>query len=170
MRYLQNADAEKIAAKLKEQITGVVERARPAAPPGAQTPQPRPRSGTIIWADPPTNALVITATPKVMRNLMSVIDKLDIRRAQVLVEAIIVDVDLSKSASLGRQLGVLRPGQTACRPPPSIRPSTARSSSIIVELVASPTTALASGTSIPTGAIFGVGRVGIERTQLRRDR
>ncbi len=36
-----------------------------------------------------------------MRAIMDIIDKLDIRRAQVLVEAIIVEVDLDKSAELG---------------------------------------------------------------------
>jgi type II secretory pathway component GspD/PulD (secretin) len=56
---------------------------------------------TTIWAEPETNALVITAPPKTMRSLMSVIDKLDIRRAQVLVEAIIVEVTADKSAELG---------------------------------------------------------------------
>jgi general secretion pathway protein D len=44
---------------------------------------------------------VITAQPKVMRQLMAVVDKLDIRRLQVHVEAIIVDVSLRKSSELG---------------------------------------------------------------------
>src|SRR5471032_1624684 len=101
VRYLQNADAEKIAAKLKEQITGITQAAAGTGGAAGQTPAAQSEKGTIIWADPATNALVITATPKIMRSLMSVIDKLDIRRAQVLVEAIIVDVDLSKSAALG---------------------------------------------------------------------
>jgi general secretion pathway protein D len=56
---------------------------------------------TTIWAEPETNALVITAPAKVMRSLMSVVDKLDIRRLQVLVEAIIVDVQVEKNAELG---------------------------------------------------------------------
>ena len=56
---------------------------------------------TTIWAEPETNALVITAPAKVMRSLMAVVDKLDIRRAQVLVEAIIVDVQVNKNAELG---------------------------------------------------------------------
>ena len=50
---------------------------------------------------PQTNALVITAPPKIMRSLMSIVDKLDIRRPQVLVEAIIVDVNVDKNAELG---------------------------------------------------------------------
>ena len=56
-----------------------------------------------IWADVPTNALVITAPPKLMKSLMLVIDKLDIRRAQVKVEAMIVEVDINKSSNLGVQ-------------------------------------------------------------------
>ena len=56
---------------------------------------------TTIWAEPETNALVITAPAKVMRSLMAVVDKLDIRRGQVLVEAIIVDVQVQKNAELG---------------------------------------------------------------------
>ncbi len=56
-----------------------------------------------IWADVATNALIITAPPKIMRSLMGVIDKLDIRRAQVQVEAIIVEVDVNKSSNLGVQ-------------------------------------------------------------------
>jgi general secretion pathway protein D len=51
----------------------------------------------------PTNALIITAPPKIMKSLMAVIDKLDIRRAQVEVEAIIVEVDVNKSSNLGVQ-------------------------------------------------------------------
>jgi general secretion pathway protein D len=96
VRYLRYADAEKIAAKLKEQISGTS--AAPAAAAGAQAIADK---STIIWAEPETNALVITAPPKTMNSLMSVIDSLDIRRAQVLVEAIIVEVTADKSAELG---------------------------------------------------------------------
>jgi general secretion pathway protein D len=159
VRYLQNADAEKIAAKLKEQITGVSSSSTAGAPGAGQTPQAQAERGTIIWADPATNALVITATPKVMRNLMAVIDKLDIRRAQVLVEAIICDVDLSKSASLGVNWAFYGQGTNV---PAAAFNSPVNGTDIadIVELIASPTTALASGTSVPTGGLFGVGRVG----------
>lgn len=55
-----------------------------------------------IQADENTNSLVITATPEVLQNLQSVIRKLDIRRAQVLVEAVIAEV----SSDMARELGV----------------------------------------------------------------
>src|ERR1700737_4099400 len=60
-------------------------------------------ASVTIWADVATNALIITAPPKIMKSLMAVIDKLDIRRAQVQVEAVIVEVDVNKSANLGVQ-------------------------------------------------------------------
>ncbi|HET9864421.1 MAG TPA: type II secretion system secretin GspD [Steroidobacteraceae bacterium] len=105
VRYLQFADAEKIATKLKEQISATVAITGGAPPAGGAqggggVAASADRS-TTIWAEPETNALVITAPAKVMKSLMAVVDKLDIRRAQVLVEAIIVDVQIEKSAELG---------------------------------------------------------------------
>jgi general secretion pathway protein D len=96
VRYLRYADAEKIAGKLKEQLSAAT--AAPAAAAGATALADR---STSIWAEPETNALVMTAPPKTMRSLMTIVDKLDIRRAQVLVEAIIVEVSADKSAELG---------------------------------------------------------------------
>jgi general secretion pathway protein D len=104
--YLQFAEAEKLATKLKEQIsatvaiTGGAPAAGGAAGGGSGVAASADRS-TTIWAEPETNALVITAPAKVMKSLMAVVDKLDIRRLQVLVEAIIVDVQVEKNAELG---------------------------------------------------------------------
>jgi len=56
-----------------------------------------------IQADESTNALVITAAPTVFRSLKSVIAQLDVRRAQVMVEAIIADVSSDRAAELGVQ-------------------------------------------------------------------
>jgi general secretion pathway protein D len=102
--YLQFADAEKIATKLKEQISATVAITGAAPAGGAQGGSSVAASAdrsTTIWAEPETNALIITAPTKVMRSLRAIIDKLDIRRAQVLVEAIIVDVSVNKNAELG---------------------------------------------------------------------
>ncbi|MEY8199547.1 MAG: type II secretion system secretin GspD [Colwellia sp.] len=56
-----------------------------------------------IDAHESTNALVITAQPDMLRSLEAVIRQLDVRRAQVLVEAIIVEVFESDGVSLGVQ-------------------------------------------------------------------
>jgi general secretion pathway protein D len=104
VRYLQFADAEKIATKLKEQISATVAitSGAPAAGGGAQSGVAASADRTTtIWAEPETNALVITAPAKVMKSLLAVVDKLDIRRMQVLVEAIIVDINVNKNAELG---------------------------------------------------------------------
>ena len=100
VRYLRYADAEKIAPKLKEQLTGIVAATTPGGPQAASGAQ-TDRSITI-WADKDTNALIITAPPKVMRSIMGVVDRLDIRREQVQVEALIVEV----TRDLTRDLGV----------------------------------------------------------------
>ena len=56
-----------------------------------------------IQADESSNALVITAPPSVFRSLEAVIRQLDVRRAQVLVEAIIAEVSSQRQAELGIQ-------------------------------------------------------------------
>jgi general secretion pathway protein D len=110
VRYLLYADAEKLADKLKGQASASAKAQAGPQGPGGATPASSTGSGAsnvdasvTIWADIPTNALIITAPPKIMKSLMAVIDKLDIRRAQVEVEALIVEVDVNKSANLGVQ-------------------------------------------------------------------
>ncbi len=63
----------------------------------------QPSTGGQIQADPATNSLIITAPPPVYRQLRSVIDQLDGRRAQVLVESLIVEVSATKLAQVGVQ-------------------------------------------------------------------
>jgi len=59
------------------------------------------RSPITIQAHEDTNALVITSPPDLFRSLQGVINKLDVRRAQVLVEAVIAEVTDDRSAELG---------------------------------------------------------------------
>jgi len=63
----------------------------------------QPSTGGQIQADPTTNSLIITAPEPQYRQLRAVIDKLDGRRAQVLVESLIVEVTASKLAEFGIQ-------------------------------------------------------------------
>ncbi|HVC01504.1 MAG TPA: type II secretion system secretin GspD [Steroidobacteraceae bacterium] len=106
VRYLHYADAEKLAAKLRGQASAS-EKASAGSPlVGAAAAAGGGANfghDVTIWADEPTNALVITAPPKTMKSLMKVIDKLDIRRAQVQVRAIIVEIDITKNSNLGVQ-------------------------------------------------------------------
>ena len=67
-----------------------------------------------IQADEDTNALIITAPPDEMRSILAVINQLDIRRAQVLVEAIIADLSADNSSQLGVNFAVY--GEDGNRP------------------------------------------------------
>jgi general secretion pathway protein D len=114
VRYLLYADAEKLADKLKGQASATSKaQGGPQSTGGGAAAAGGAGGGggggsnvdasVTIWADVPTNALIMTAPPKIMKNLMAVIDKLDIRRAQVEVEALIVEVAVNKSANIGVQ-------------------------------------------------------------------
>jgi general secretion pathway protein D len=98
VRYLRYSNAVDLAAKLNEQVSGA---GKAAAAAGAAPAARSNESGIIIWAEEETNALVITAPPKTMRTLMAILDKLDIQRAQVSVEAILVAMRFDKAAELG---------------------------------------------------------------------
>ena len=66
-------------------------------------PSRKSNAGFNIQADEATNALVITAPPAVMKSLLAVVRKLDIRRTQVMIEAIIAEISTGAGAELGVQ-------------------------------------------------------------------
>ncbi len=81
--------------------TGAASAALPFAPPaGANTFN---ASGVTVQADTANNALIIMAPEPIYNNLRAIIEKLDVRRAQVYVEALIVEVSADKAAELGIQ-------------------------------------------------------------------
>ena len=57
----------------------------------------------IIQADAATNSIIITAPDAIYNNIRAALEKLDVRRAQVYVEALIVEVTASKAAEFGIQ-------------------------------------------------------------------
>jgi general secretion pathway protein D len=121
--YLKNAEAAKLANTLKGIMTGQDSGSSAAAPsssmstsPAGAMPASAPAAPTsaaanvqvggvnvMIQADNMTNSLVITAPDNIYNNLRSVIDKLDVRRAQVYVEAMIAEVNVSKAGAFGVQ-------------------------------------------------------------------
>ncbi len=64
----------------------------------------------FIQADASTNTLIITAPDAIYRNLRSVIDQLDARRAQVYIESLIVEVNADNAAQFGVQWAGLTGG------------------------------------------------------------
>jgi len=109
--YLKNAEAVRVAQTLRGILLGDAA-PLPASPPAA-TPaagarggggQPTPtQPGGMVQADPASNALLISAPDAVFAHIKAIIEKLDVRRAQVYVEALIVEMRADKAAEFGVQ-------------------------------------------------------------------
>jgi general secretion pathway protein D len=163
VRYLKYEDASKLAPKLKEQITGMEEAAASGrGGPGALSSPAGTAAGkdVQVWADEQNNALVMTAPPKTMRDLNAIIDQLDIRRAQVLVQAIIVDVDFDKATELGVNWAIYSQGSTI----PGATFLTPVGGASLVDLADSiinpanlPSTGLVNGTTVALGRLAKTG-------------
>jgi general secretion pathway protein D len=117
--YLKNADATKLAATLRAAVMGEVRSPyNSTTPNNASNPMGGNAGATSsttgnannanttggqIQADPATNALIITAPEPQYRQLRAVIDMLDQRRAQVMVESLIAEVNADKALQMGIQ-------------------------------------------------------------------
>jgi general secretion pathway protein D len=129
--YLRNADATKLAQTLRAVVSSDTSSPSPtsSSAPSSGAPSAQPGGGGLmssapsspssssssssslpsggaagfIQADVATNTLIITASEPVYRNLRSVIDQLDARRAQVYIESLIVEVSDDKAAEFGIQ-------------------------------------------------------------------
>jgi general secretion pathway protein D len=106
--YLQHADAEELAQTLASLVSGQPSApASPASTGGAGQVEAMRAAvsglsgGISITADPATNALVIQASREGYDTIAEVIEKLDVDRPQVLVEALIMEVDVTDSEELG---------------------------------------------------------------------
>lgn len=104
--YLENANAEDVASTLQTLAQGTANRAKAPTPPppGARGPATSAElfQGEVkISADKATNSLVVVASQADYRSLLRVIEKLDIMRRQVFVEAVIMEVNLDRSSELG---------------------------------------------------------------------
>jgi general secretion pathway protein D len=161
VRYLHYADAEKVAPKLKEYITGIAQ-GTPGATGGAQgSPQVQAEKSSIVLSDPATNSLIIMAPPKIMRALMEVVDKLDIRRAQVLVEAVIVEVNADKTSDLGVNWAAWSNGSNGTQIPAGafIEPVGGSSLADVASTVQGIANGSTTSTSSLTGTTLALGKI-----------
>ena len=77
----------------------------------AEQGQPFERVPVNIQVSEAVNALIITAPPEIMKTMRGVIRKLDVRRRQVLVEAVIVEVNADLTSDLGIEWRSADPGE-----------------------------------------------------------
>jgi general secretion pathway protein D len=97
--YLEYADATEVA----EVLTRVMQNLSRLDDEASGRSRAANSAKSTIEADAGTNSLIITADTDEMAALESVIARLDIRRAQVLVEAIIVEMEIVEGRELGLQ-------------------------------------------------------------------
>ena len=124
--YLKHADATSLAEIINSLVTE-----QPRAGGAADTSPPSP---TSVQADESLNALIVRAEPGVMSEIQGVLNQLDVRRTQVLVEAAIVEISLNDDFTLGVDLAAVDTGGES------------------VPLIASPTTSGGTG----GGALSGL--------------
>ena len=149
--YIRNANAVKLAEVLRGLLSGASSTSSTVS---TSTRQPTARTGgtagsgeqvSQIQADEATNALIINASDAVYNNLRAVIEKLDVRRAQVYVEALIVEMTQDNALQLGVQwAGVTGDGVGGLQNFPSANPG-------IAAAIASPKTAFANSGGLTLG-------------------
>ena len=185
--YLKNADAASVAHTLRAIVTGEAPsallstslRSAPAAgTAGATRSAPAPRqpasrtgpAGSLadsgfIQADIANNALIITAPEPVYNNLRRVIDMLDKRRAQVYVEALIVELTSDRASEFGIQWqNVTGTGPSGARIVGGTNFSSGGSNIVgLIENIAKASTAGSLGISpgLNLGVVFGSTRGGV---------
>ncbi len=112
--YLKHADAEELATTLNGLLSGQQTTRAGRSGRGGDANQPQAvraavtalSEGIQINADPSTNSLVIQASKEGYETLKEVIERLDIERPQVLVEALIMEVQVGEENSFGMDLGI----------------------------------------------------------------
>ena len=125
-----------------------------AAPGGSSSSSSGGASLVDIQADAATNSLVITAPPELIRSLRMVIAQLDVRRAQVLVEAVIAEISAEKTAELGVQWAV---GTNNAVGFTNLNTGNSSLANIIALAAGANSGDLTDTTLLPQGLHFGVG-------------
>lgn len=152
--YLKYAKADnlvKILTGLKEQSSRTVTTKGKAAPAVQVTTGSVISENAIIQADEETNALIITADTNTVKNLKAVIRQLDIRRAQVLIEAIIAEITTTNDKEIGVGIAV-----DGTQRDSGALPAGVSNFAGVGELLLS-VAGGATPTSLPAGLSFGLG-------------
>ncbi len=111
--YLRNAEATRVAQTLRSLLSADAPAATTSAPASSQaasasgtakaTDSNSGALGSTIQADVANNALIMNVPDAMYQNLRNVIDMLDRRRAQVFVEALVVEVSAERAQEVGMQ-------------------------------------------------------------------
>jgi len=121
------------------------------------------QKNALVLADKPTNSLIITAPPKIMTAITEIVDKLDIRRAQVLVEAVVVEVNADKTSDLGVNWGAWSQGSHGTQIPlvgfiEPVGGASILDTASTISGIANGTTTSSSSASSLIGTTLGIGK------------
>lgn len=150
--YLKYAKAENVAKVLTGMVQNLSQQKAAEGAPPAQ-------ANANVQSDETTNSVLITADSDTMESLLAVVESLDIRRAQVLVEAIIVEI----SGDVNREIGVqwmYRNGDSGFGSSTRGDGSMGGIAGAAVDLTDTGLATLVNGLGSIPGQVFGVGRVG----------
>ncbi|HTF15643.1 MAG TPA: type II secretion system secretin GspD, partial [Burkholderiales bacterium] len=106
--YLKHAEATKLVEVLRGMLAGAAAGAPAQSAPSAAGGRPGGATPSLIQADEATNSIIINASDTVYNNMRLVIEQLDVRRAQVYVEALIVEMTADATNELGFQWAAAR--------------------------------------------------------------
>ena len=105
--HLQYANAEDLAKTLQSVKSAEVKSSGEGGKKKAT--QRQAASNQLIAADKPTNSLIVFGSPSLLRTMTEMVARLDVRRPQVFVEALIMELTLEKSLQLGVRWQSLSP-------------------------------------------------------------
>jgi len=114
----------------------------------------------FIQADASTNSLIITAPDAIYRNLRGVIDQLDVRRAQVYIEALVVEMTSSKASEFGVQWLGLSGDDASKYRIGGVQSFNSGNGNNLINLAAAASGGLSNATSVPSlpGLTLGIFR------------
>jgi general secretion pathway protein D len=150
--YLKNANSEEFAKVMSTLVSKL-----PVPPPGGVQPigSTSILEGQVtITSDKATNSLIIVASPGDYETIKDVIQKLDIRRRQVYVEAAIIEMSLSKARELGFEF-LYAPQEIQAGPGAPTTPLGGTNFGNIATLAGVGPAALANTTGLTVAAIKG---------------
>jgi len=150
--YLKYAKAKDLAAIL----SGVQKKQAATSKKKAPKAIAAKKTAFDIQADEATNALIITAGPDIIRRMKSIIRQLDIRRAQVLIESIIAEINTNRNKDFSSQLASIPDPDNPSSSNP-IGASTFGNNAGLLGLLSGDTTAIAS--AITQGITLGAAGV-----------
>ena len=153
---LKHGSAKQVAEVMKSLVAG--DSSRPSSSPqgaaGSTTATAITANGVSIIADESQNALVVKADPAMMRELSGVIEQLDQRRSQVLIQAAIVEVSGENADQLGVQWAAGDPSKGVGLI------NFGNAGSTLSSLAIAATKKDPTLTSEPSGAVLGIGKSG----------